>query len=85
MMTSLPTSDGEYKKPRANFVPGIRDRLGKLPSVFVLPTVVLIITSLYWGQAIFVPVALSILLTFLLSPVAGVLERIGLGPVSYTI
>ena len=51
----------------------------KLPSLFILPTLVLVIASLYWAQAIFVPIALSILLTFLLSPVAGALERIGLG------
>ena len=51
----------------------------KLPSLFILPTLVLVIASLYWAQAIFVPIALSILLTFLLSPLAGALERIGLG------
>jgi predicted PurR-regulated permease PerM len=68
-----------YKKPPASFAPGVRGRNGKLPSLFILPTLVLVIASLYWAQAIFVPIALSILLTFLLSPVAGALERIGLG------
>jgi len=51
------------------------------PSFFLLPTVVLIIGSLYWAQAVFIPVAISILLTFLLSPVADSLERLGLGRV----
>jgi len=68
-----------YKKPPASFAPGIRGRNVKLPSLFILPTLVLVIASLYLAQAIFVPIALSILLTFLLSPVAGALERIGLG------
>jgi predicted PurR-regulated permease PerM len=52
---------------------------GTLPSLIALGNVVLIIASLYWAQAILIPVALAILLTFLLSPVAGALERIALG------
>jgi len=52
---------------------------GTLPSLITLGNVVLIIASLYWAQAILIPVALSILLTFLLSPVAGALERVALG------
>ena len=51
------------------------------PSFFLLPTVVLIIASLYWAQAVLIPVAVSILLTFLLTPVADSLERLGLGRV----
>src|SRR3990172_11192803 len=50
-----------------------------LPSLIAIATVVLIIASLYWAQAILIPIALAILLTFLLSPVAGALERIALG------
>ena len=50
----------------------------KLPSLIALGNVVLIIASLYWAQTILIPIALSIMLTFLLSPVAGALERIGL-------
>ena len=52
---------------------------GTLPSLIALGNVVLIIASLYWAQAILIPVALAILLTFLLSPVAGAMERIALG------
>jgi predicted PurR-regulated permease PerM len=70
-----------YKKSQGNFVPGIRDRNGKSPSLFILPTIVLVIAALYWAQAILIPVAISILLTFLLSPVADGLERFGLGRV----
>jgi predicted PurR-regulated permease PerM len=49
------------------------------PSLIVVATFVLIIASLYWAQAVLIPVALAMLLTFLLSPVAGALERIALG------
>ena len=52
---------------------------GTLPSLIAVATFVLIIASLYWAQAVLIPVALAILLTFLLSPVAGALERIALG------
>jgi predicted PurR-regulated permease PerM len=62
-------------------MPGIRGRNGKSPSLFILPTIVLIIASLYWAQAVLIPVAVSILLTFLLTPVADSLERLGLGRV----
>src|SRR6202795_2204891 len=50
-----------------------------LPSLITFGIIVLIIASLYWAQAVLIPIALSIMLTFLLSPVAGALERIGLG------
>jgi predicted PurR-regulated permease PerM len=50
----------------------------KLPPLIAVATFVLIIASLYWAQAVLIPVALAILLTFLLTPVAGALERLGL-------
>src|SRR4249919_2155869 len=61
-------------------LPGTSGRgTGTLPSLILFGSFVLIIASLYWAQAILIPVALSILLTFLLSPVASASERIGLG------
>ena len=51
---------------------------GTLTSLISFATFVLIIASLYWAQAVLIPVALAILLTFLLSPVAGALEWIAL-------
>src|ERR671918_570756 len=39
----------------------------------------LIIACLYWGQAILIPVALALLLTFLLAPVVDLFQRTGLG------
>ena len=41
----------------------------------------LVVAGLYWLQAVLIPVALAVLLTFLLSPVVGTLQRRGLGRV----
>jgi predicted PurR-regulated permease PerM len=69
------------KNPRARTnVRGTSDRgTGTLPSLIAVATFVLIIASLYWAQAVLIPIALAIMLSFLLSPVASALERIGLG------
>ncbi len=45
---------------------------------FVLGSIGLVVAALYWGQRIFVPLALAVLLTLLLSPVVSALERRGL-------
>ena len=46
--------------------------------LLVLGTLVLIVASMYWARAILIPVALAILLTFLLSPMDNALQRLGL-------
>jgi predicted PurR-regulated permease PerM len=51
----------------------------KLSFFHVLASVVLVIGSLYWARAVFVPLALALMLTFLLQPVVAVLHRRGLG------
>jgi predicted PurR-regulated permease PerM len=43
--------------------------------------IALVVAALYWLQAVLIPVALAVLLTFLLSPVVGTLQRRGLGRV----
>jgi predicted PurR-regulated permease PerM len=43
--------------------------------------VALVVAALYWLQGVLIPVALAVLLTFLLSPVVGTLQRRGLGRV----
>jgi predicted PurR-regulated permease PerM len=42
-------------------------------------TMVVVVACLYWAQAIFIPLALAIFLTFLLSPLVSGLQRRGLG------
>lgn len=49
-----------------------------LRPITTLGFVVLLIASLYWAQEILIPVALAILLAFLLSPLVTLLERRGL-------
>jgi predicted PurR-regulated permease PerM len=43
--------------------------------------VALVVAGLYWLQGVLIPLALTVLLTFLLSPVVGTLQRRGLGRV----
>jgi predicted PurR-regulated permease PerM len=54
------------------------DRLTKSP-IFVIASVALVAGVLYLGQAFFVPLALALLLAFVLAPVVSWIERIGLG------
>jgi predicted PurR-regulated permease PerM len=63
---------------RSNFLGSTHPSSGNLPSLIAVATFVLIIASLYWAQALLIPIALSIMLTFLLSPVAGALEGVGI-------
>jgi predicted PurR-regulated permease PerM len=37
--------------------------------------VALVVAALYWLQAVLIPMALAVLLTFLLSPVVGIVQR----------
>ena len=46
-----------------------------------LVSFVVIVGILYWFRELFIPLALSVLLTFLLAPVATRLERLGVGRV----
>jgi predicted PurR-regulated permease PerM len=54
---------------------------GNLPGWIFLPTAVLIIAILYWAQEVLVPIAVAVLLTFILNPVVSALERLRLGRV----
>jgi predicted PurR-regulated permease PerM len=49
--------------------------------VIALATLVLVVACLYWAQAVLIPIAVAVLLTFLLSPVVRTLHRRGLGQV----
>ena len=52
---------------------------GNLPGWIFLPTAVLVVAVLYWAQEVLVPIAVAILLTFVLNPVVSALERLRLG------
>ncbi|MGH7828469.1 MAG: AI-2E family transporter, partial [Candidatus Binatia bacterium] len=50
-----------------------------LPSLIIAVGAILAIACLYWAQAVLIPFALAILLTFLLGPVVTALQQSGLG------
>src|SRR5262245_45143585 len=52
-----------------------------LPPFVFLASFVFAITILYFGQTVFIPIAFSLLLTFVLSPIVDRLERLHLGRV----
>jgi predicted PurR-regulated permease PerM len=55
--------------------------ISKLAPLIFLSTFVFGVVVLYFGQAVLIPVAFSLLLTFLLSPIVDGLERLRLGKV----
>jgi predicted PurR-regulated permease PerM len=57
----------------------VPSEVGKLSFLSVIASIVLVIASLYWAQAVLIPLALAILVTFLLNPVVNLLQRRGLG------
>ena len=46
--------------------------------IHILGTLILIIACLYWAKVVFIPIALSVLLTFLLNPIVSALHSRGL-------
>jgi len=53
----------------------------KSSPLVVVGALILIIASMYWARPVLIPVALAMLLTFLLSPADTALQRLGLGRV----
>src|SRR5215203_5387408 len=62
-------------KPDRDPAPGANDRTAKL-WMFIAAT--LFVAILYWAQAVLIPIALAMLLTFLLAPVVSRLQRWGI-------
>src|SRR5262249_40829342 len=50
-------------------------------ALFVCSSLVLFVAALYWAKAVLIPVALAVLLTFILSPLVSMLQRRGFGRV----
>ncbi len=51
------------------------------PRLVILAALVLAVACLYWARAVFIPITLALLFTFLLSPVVGLARRTGLSQV----
>jgi predicted PurR-regulated permease PerM len=61
-------------------VAGDRQRLFRLLiNVASLVAFVVVIACLYWGSTVLIPVAMALMLTFLLQPVVALFQRLGLG------
>jgi predicted PurR-regulated permease PerM len=56
----------------------VATRLPHPSLILILGTLVLIIACLYWAKAVLIPIALAVLLTFLLNPVVSALHSRGL-------
>jgi predicted PurR-regulated permease PerM len=56
----------------------VPSEVSKLSFLSVIASIALVIASLYWAQAVLIPLALAILVTFLLNPVVNLLQRRGL-------
>jgi predicted PurR-regulated permease PerM len=52
---------------------------GRIKKLVTAAILVVVIASLYWAQAVLIPFALAVLLSFLLSPMVNALQRVGLG------
>ncbi len=53
--------------------------LSKYQPLTLMASFVLVVAAMYWGRTVMIPVALAILLAFLLSPVVRTLQQRGLG------
>src|SRR6476661_8248617 len=60
-------------------------QLAKGSKFIVLASVCVVVAALYFAREVLVPLALAILLTFLLAPVVRRVERLGLGRVPATL
>ena len=60
-------------------------QVGKGSKFIVLASVCVVVAALYFAREVLVPLALAILLTFLLAPLVRRLERVGLGRVPATL
>jgi predicted PurR-regulated permease PerM len=52
---------------------------GRVKSLVTAAIIVIVVASLYWAQAVLIPFALAVLLSFLLSPMINALQHVGLG------
>ena len=73
------TNNSVTAETQTDLATAIGSIIGKLPTLIFLSTLVFAISVLYFGQAVLIPVAFSLLLTFLLSPLVNGLERLRLG------
>jgi predicted PurR-regulated permease PerM len=76
--TQQPAKGNKLPEDRSIVISRISRTVGKI-NPFTVAATVLVIVAFYWAQAVLIPFALAILLTFLLSPIVTRIQQAGLG------
>jgi predicted PurR-regulated permease PerM len=76
--TQEPAEGNKLPEDRSIVTSRISRTVGKV-NPFTIAVTVLVIVGFYWAQAVLIPFALAILLTFLLSPIVTRIQQAGLG------
>ena len=71
----MPTSPAPAEPPPAQVAPPSSPEMGHLLTVVVS---VVVVTGLYLGREVLIPITLAVLLSFVVAPIVGLLRRIGL-------
>src|SRR3982751_1138750 len=62
-----------------------QDQTPRKSQFYTLASLAIVLALLYFGQEVLIPLALAVLIAFLLAPVVGWLERLRLGRVPSTL
>src|SRR5918992_69773 len=73
-----PAKGNKLPEDRSIVTSRISRTVGKV-NPFAVAATVLVIVAFYWAQAVLIPFALALLLTFLLSPIVTRIQQAGLG------
>lgn len=76
-MNNIPQTHGFVVTPRATRVPAAETPKGTIASPLIVAAI--LVCGLYFGREILIPIAIAILLSFVLSPLVNLLRRLRLG------
>src|SRR3982751_2010712 len=62
-----------------------QDQTPRKSQFYALASIAILLALLYFGQEVLIPLALAVLIAFLLAPVVNLLERLRLGRVTSTL
>src|ERR1043165_5562162 len=66
-------------------MPSSQPDRSKRNQFYALASIAIVLALLYFGQEVLIPLALAILIAFLLAPVVNLLERLRLGRITSTL
>src|SRR5439155_946946 len=70
-----------FQEARSKSMAGAPSSRPPYQPLWILGGVVLVVATLYWAQSVLIPVALALLLAFILTPAVAALQRRGFGRV----